>query len=271
MPGDADVRPKGSTLEEVVADQARTIARLVGLLEKSGRHDPPATISTDAARPLVTNLPKDDSSPSAPVASVREVESTIPQRGIYASSRLSERLSASYNESMTVRFTGTISIEKMTHAMERLVARHDALRASFDEAGLVMKVAPTRKIPLLVTDLSAITESIRQEERLGKLIAAETSLPFSLPAGPLFRCQMVLLATRSRCRYLHGAPYHLRRLVAGCPDPRSLRFLFRGHFGRARIPGAGSELRRLRTECNSTRPLGRIQGSRELLAFEIRE
>jgi len=191
--GAPDVRSKQDTLEEVVADQARTIARLVGLLEKSGTYDPPATIRTDAARPLVTKHPKDLSSSSAAVASVREVESTIPQRGIYASSRLSERLSASYNESMTVRFTGTISIEKMTHAMERLVARHDALRASFDEAGLVMKVAATRKIPLLVTDLSAINESTAQEEHLRKLITAETSLPFSLPAGPLFRCQMVLL------------------------------------------------------------------------------
>src|SRR5208282_2280516 len=41
----------------------------------------------------------------------------------------------------------------------------------------------------------SITDSARQEERLRQLIAEETALPFPLPAGPLFRCQMVLLGT----------------------------------------------------------------------------
>ena len=197
-PPAADVRPKDSTLEGVVADQARTIARLVTLLEKAGMNYPTASAPTDAGTPLVTTLPKDNSPAPAPAASgPLEVESTVPQRGIYASSRLSERLSVSYNESMTVRFTGKISIEKMARAMERLVGRHDALRASFDEAGRMMKIAPAQRIAMPVTDLSSIeastNEPTRQEERLRRLIADETSLPFPLPAGPLFRCQMVLL------------------------------------------------------------------------------
>jgi thioesterase domain-containing protein/acyl carrier protein len=94
---------------------------------------------------------------------------------------------------MTLRFTGTISIEKMKRAMERLVERHDALRASFDETGMAMKIAPALEIAMPVTDLSTTNDPIRQEERLRKLLADETALPFSLPAGPLFRCQMILL------------------------------------------------------------------------------
>jgi len=189
-----NVRKNSSTLEEVVADQARTIARLVTLLEKAGMNDPTSAAPAAAGTPLVTTLPKDNSQAPAPAASgLLEVESTVPQRGIYASSRLSERLSASYNESMTVRFTGNIAIEKMARSMERLVGRHDALRASFDEAGLVMKIAAAQKIAMPVTDLSSINDLTRQEERLRKLIADETALPFPLPAGPLFRCQMVLL------------------------------------------------------------------------------
>jgi amino acid adenylation domain-containing protein len=195
-PPAADVQPKSSTLEEVVADQARTIARLVTLLEKVGMNHPTATAPADAGTtPLVTTLPKEHSPAPAPAASdPLEVESTVPQRGIYASSRLSERLSASYNESMTLRFTGNISIEKMAGAIERLVGRHDALRASFDETGLVMKITPAQRIAMPVTDLSSIQEPTRQEERLRRLIADETALPFPLPAGLLFRCQMVLLA-----------------------------------------------------------------------------
>ena len=190
-----NVRTNSSTLEEVVADQARTIARLVSLLEKASMDYPAASAS--AAAELRSGgageAPVPPRALPAPAASGLEVEATVPQRGIYASSRLSERLSASYNESMTLRFTGTISIEKMARAMERLVGRHDAIRASFDETGLVMKIVPAQKIAMPVTDLSSINEPTRQEERLRRLIADETSLPFPLRAGPLFRCQMVLL------------------------------------------------------------------------------
>ena len=194
-------RPKSSTLEEVVADQARTIARLVALLEKGGVNHLNAVTSADTGTPAVTILPKDDAPVPTPASGPLEVKSTIPQRGIFASSRLSEHLSASYNESMTVRFTGNISIEKMARAIERLVERHDALRASFDETGLTMKIAPALKIATPVIDLSIVqsptgspaNDPTGQEDRLRELIAGEASLPFPLPAGPLFRCQMVLL------------------------------------------------------------------------------
>ena len=109
------------------------------------------------------------------------VETTVPQRGMYASSRLSEHLSASYNESMTLRFTGTISIEKMASAMERLVERHDALRASFDESGLVMKIAPGLSLTMPVVDIASIRDLNEQEERLRRLIAEDTASPFPLP------------------------------------------------------------------------------------------
>ena len=177
-----NIRRNGSTLEEVVAEQARTISRLISLLETGSR------VGTG-----VSPVPAEQSSAAAPSVP-REVESTVPQRGINASSRLSERLSASYNESMTVRFTGNISIEKMTRAIDRLVERHDALRSSFDETGKTMKIAPALKISMPATDFSRIDDPTRQEDHLRKLIADETALPFSLPAGPLFRCQMVLLA-----------------------------------------------------------------------------
>jgi thioesterase domain-containing protein/acyl carrier protein len=189
-PPAGNASPKSSTLEGVVADQARTIARLVTLLERGGINNLTAGIPADTGTPVAAALPTAVSGP-------REVKSTVPQRGIYASSRLSEHLSASYNESMTVRFTGNISIEKMARAIERLVERHDALRASFDENGLTMKIAPALKIAMPVIDLSTVKSPTNapaeQEERLRKLIADETALPFPLPAGPLFRCQMVLL------------------------------------------------------------------------------
>jgi amino acid adenylation domain-containing protein len=127
---------------------------------------------------------------------LRTVESTLPQRGIYFSSRLSDHLSACYNESMTLYIQGTVSVPKLTRAIERLVQRHDALRGSFDESGMVMRIAPM-VVHVPVTDLSTISDPATQEHRLEQLIAEETALPFPLPEGPLFRSQIVLLALDS--------------------------------------------------------------------------
>jgi amino acid adenylation domain-containing protein len=191
----AEVRPTSSKLEEVIADQTRTIARLVTLLERAGMNLPASVAPAIHGTPAVATDLKDDSAAPTPAATgLLSVEPTVPQRGIYASSRLSERLSASYNESVTLHFTGDISIEKMSRAMERLVERHDALRTSFDESGLIMKIVPTQNITMKVIDLSSIKEQTLREESLRKLIAEETALPFPLPAGPLFRSQMVLLS-----------------------------------------------------------------------------
>ena len=189
-----------ASLNDVVAGQAETITHLVSLLKEAGVSIPAslanATALAEAAlvRTQLKEAPEMRRS-TAPI--VLEAESTIPQRGILASSSLSRNLSASYNESITVRFKGDISIEKMTRAVERLVDRHDALRAGFDEAGRMMKIDPDLRILLPVTDLSAIRSSINglggQEEILREIILQETALPFPLPKGPLFRCQMVQL------------------------------------------------------------------------------
>jgi len=195
-PYEADISSSNRRLDEVVADQARTIARLVTLLEKAGENRSTAAASASSEVSTVVSRPESQSQTNAQASSALiEVESTVPQRGIFASSRLSQHLSASYNESMTMRISGHVSVEKLTRAMQRVFARHDALRASFDEAGLMMKIAPGQQIRLPVIDLTSIKDPVRQEERLHKMIADETSLPFPLPLGPLFRCQLILLGS----------------------------------------------------------------------------
>ena len=188
VPSIAHPASNSSVLEAVVAEQARTIARLVALLEKTAtdRSTTPTAAKTAGS---TANIPL--------ISGEVEIESTVAQRGIYASSRLSDHLSAAYNESVTLRFDGTISIQRMTRALERLVERHDALRASFNETGQIMRISPAMKIKLPITDLSSVQKADRQEKRLRKQILTETSAPFNLPSGPLFRCQIVLLGSGS--------------------------------------------------------------------------
>jgi thioesterase domain-containing protein/malonyl CoA-acyl carrier protein transacylase len=188
----------GNPLDEAVAVQAQVIARLVTLLEEAGVHLPVAmAAAAEAGSPVAPTQAQGGPAKRVPNSSgVLEAQSTIPQVGIFASASLSKNLSASYNESMTVRFTGTLSAEKMRRAIDRLVERHDALRASFDESGRTMKINPKLKIDMPVSDFSnyAAAGPEEQETRLRAAIAADTAQAFNLPAGPLFRCQMILLA-----------------------------------------------------------------------------
>jgi amino acid adenylation domain-containing protein len=192
-PQSSGVQTTKATLEEIVAEQARAISRLVSLLEKVGIE---STRQPGSGADATTSMPEAGSSeqekvipPSGPLT----VESTVPQRGMYFSSRLSDHLSACYNQSMTLRLKGTIDLPKLVRAVEQLAERHDALRASFDEAGAVMHIAPAQKLDVPVTDLSTISRPAAREARLQELLSRETSLPFVLPEGPLFRSQIILL------------------------------------------------------------------------------
>jgi amino acid adenylation domain-containing protein len=190
---ESSVRSSNNWIEETIAEQAHTIGRLVALLERAGIDHPVAATPVNSSRSAATLRDESKLAP-APVASgTLEVETTVPQRGIYASSSLCEPLSCSYNESVTLYFTGKISTEKMERAVNRMVERHDALRASFDERGAVMKIVPAVRIAMPIVDLSSSANSAQQGTRLREIIAGETAVPFVLPAGPLFRCQMVLL------------------------------------------------------------------------------
>jgi len=194
----ADSRLK--IIEGVVAEQSRTIDRLVSLIEKLGIDRKSATPEESPA--LISKGSSDGG--ALPESAPLTVASTVSQRGIYSSSRLSDNLSASYNESMTLRLTGAISVPKLTRSIERLVERHDALRASFDESGAFMQIMPAVTVHVPVTDLSTIPNPTAREERLNQLLGEETAKPFPLPGGPLFRSQIVLLGADSAALVITG-------------------------------------------------------------------
>jgi amino acid adenylation domain-containing protein len=184
-------------IEGVVAEQARTIGRLVSLLEKVGIDPTRKPGSARDGIALVSRGTSPGQERALPPSGPEAVESTVPQRGMYFSSRLSDRLSACYNQSMTLRLKGNISVQKLTRSIERLVQRHDALRASFDESGAFMHIVPAPMVNVPVTDLSAVLDPAAREERLSQLLRQETAKPFPLPGGPLFRSQILLLGVDS--------------------------------------------------------------------------
>ncbi len=154
------------------------------LAEHLGREMPPKPVALELAAPAVTV-------PTTPTATA----STIPQRGIFFSSQLSEPLSASYNECTTIRIEGPISIPALTASLQGLLDRHDALRVSFNETGSIMRVAPETKLTTPVSDLSGPISPSTRAARLRTIEEEETTRAFELPGGPLFRTRIVLLET----------------------------------------------------------------------------
>jgi amino acid adenylation domain-containing protein len=97
------------------------------------------------------------------------------------------------------RLRGELDRQVLRRALERIVARHDALRATFRVVGgePEQHVAPVEEsgFPLLEHDLSGYAEPGAQAE-LGRVAAEEADAPFSLERGPLVRGRLVRLGAR---------------------------------------------------------------------------
>ncbi|WP_326613088.1 non-ribosomal peptide synthase/polyketide synthase [Streptomyces scopuliridis] len=93
---------------------------------------------------------------------------------------------AEYNVVTTLRLTGTLDLSALQAAVSGLVARHEALRTTFDSADGrgVQKVHPALDVTV------RIAEAHGETERDG-LLRAEAAEPFDLRTGPLLRVLLV--------------------------------------------------------------------------------
>ncbi|MFI9272171.1 non-ribosomal peptide synthase/polyketide synthase [Kitasatospora sp. NPDC052896] len=91
-----------------------------------------------------------------------------------------------YNSAVALRFTGPLECGALARALAAVVARHQALRTTFDETDgrLVQTVRPAEPVALPIRDLSA-------PETLDATLSKEYSRPFDLRQGPLLRALLV--------------------------------------------------------------------------------
>ena len=101
--------------------------------------------------------------------------------------------SASFNESITIHLRGALDTAALAAALNRLVARHEALRTTFAEDGQTQRVAPALAVDLPLIDLSALDAEAQMRALAGR-IEMETTTPFDLARGPLLRAVLVRLA-----------------------------------------------------------------------------
>jgi amino acid adenylation domain-containing protein len=122
---------------------------------------------------------------------------TESQLEIWLSDQLSEEASCSYNESFSLRLHGNLDEAALRRALDSIISRHQALRASFGGEGEIQNFAGAMKFDLPTVDLTSLPFEER-EIRLRQIITEDAHTAFRLSSGPLARAQLVKMATEHR-------------------------------------------------------------------------
>lgn len=116
------------------------------------------------------------------------VAATIePQKEIFVSCLIGEKeANLAYNESISLEFTGPLDLSALKKALVDLIIRHEALRASFSADGSKICISQNAICNLDYKDLSTLNDD-EQKQHLSEFTIKDTSSPFDLLNGPLFR------------------------------------------------------------------------------------
>jgi amino acid adenylation domain-containing protein len=118
---------------------------------------------------------------------------TESQVEILLSASLSNEANCSYNESLTLHLNGPLDVAAFTASLTDLIARYDALRATFDLAAKTQRFSAPAPAVLPLLDLSAL-DSAAQKAKLEAFIKEDAHTPFDLSKGPMFRMSLIELA-----------------------------------------------------------------------------
>lgn len=134
-----------------------------------------------------------DFDPFAGPAINKTVPTTEPQREMWAAMRFSQEVTLAYNESVTLTLLGSLEVQRLSTAVNQVVARHETLRATLSGDGLSLLISEPSTVTLKVIDLSDL-DSDMQRASFDDLVHHDTSTPFDLARGPLYRFKLAKLS-----------------------------------------------------------------------------
>ncbi|MCK1502142.1 non-ribosomal peptide synthetase [Bradyrhizobium sp. 188] len=145
-------------------------------------------------RPLIGGDYQPEIPVLVPVARNRAIPVSFAQQRLWFLDQF-EPDSALYNINLPMRFAFAIDQDIMQGALNKLVARHETLRTTFDVAGdePVQVIAPSVKMRMPVHDLRDLPEATRSAE-IERMTLIEAQKPFNLKTGPVLRAQLVRIA-----------------------------------------------------------------------------
>ncbi|UPG87733.1 amino acid adenylation domain-containing protein [Luteibacter aegosomatis] len=133
-----------------------------------------------------------DYDPFAGAPLTRLVPTTAAQREVWLASRLEPEASLAYNEAVTITFRGLPDVPALEGALQDVVDRHEALRATFSGDGEGMFIAERLTLPLAFHDLSLLPP-FESDARIMHAYSRIVTTPFDLEHGPLVRAELFRL------------------------------------------------------------------------------
>jgi amino acid adenylation domain-containing protein len=118
---------------------------------------------------------------------------TEAQQQLWFLSQMSDAAAIAYNESVSLRLTGTLDQPALQRAVQALVHRHEALRTRISVTGDTQEVLPTLTMDLLMVDYSGTPDGAHSEQ-IATWLAEESRRTLDLTTGPLFRVALLKVA-----------------------------------------------------------------------------
>jgi|GEM_PF-313343 len=176
--------------------------------------------------------------PIVPAPRDRPLPLSLSQQRLWVLSRLDPG-SPVYNLSTPLLATGDLDAPALRQAFAAVVARHEALRTTFQlvDGQPAQVVAPTLPPALPLVELGRLAPERRHAEAL-RLARDEALLPFDLERGPLLRMTLLRLGASGREMAEHVLLLSLHHVAA---DGESLTLMLRelaAFYGAARQGGA---------------------------------
>jgi amino acid adenylation domain-containing protein len=119
------------------------------------------------------------------------VFTTIAQSEIWTACYLGgQDASRAYNESITLDLIGFLDSLAMNHAVQTLIERHEALRATFSTDGVYISICKQLTLEISTIDISVL-EQIDQTKALEQYIDDDAHFLFDLNKGPLIKVGLI--------------------------------------------------------------------------------
>nr|VFJ98276.1 MAG: Condensation domain-containing protein [Candidatus Kentron sp. LFY] len=127
-----------------------------------------------------------------------------------------------YNLNGAWRLPADISFFSLRSAVERLSARHPALRTTFSEReGKPLQIVH-KNLPIDFREVHVEEDS---DANVEEILETRTSQPLDLEKGPLARWVLISVKRQRPGFAIHGSPHHSRWLVDFCDDNRAWKTL----------------------------------------------
>ncbi|KST70373.1 type I polyketide synthase [Mastigocoleus testarum] len=117
---------------------------------------------------------------------------TDAQKQLWVLAQMGDGGSVSYNESIKLQLKGLLNIDAMIQAVQKVVARHEALRTVISCQGNYQEIYSYVSIKVPLVDFSSLEFQERQSQ-INQWISQEASKPFDLTQKPLLRVSILKL------------------------------------------------------------------------------